>query len=240
MSKEFQKKESVSFDVILQQKKLVENIVKPKIRLILFLILYLYDELNVTQISKLIKKNKTTVSRHLREMEKDEVVISREIQTKGKINPKFYRLNIEKLYNIEQHKKVDLLTILDSKARLQKYKQGISLASSLFNIIKNGFDLFQPIIESLERNFDEVEKADKEIGLKFFYPTLKINFDPIIISEERLPEANKLYVEYRKKLIKLRDEGEKNNEQKSMVVLHTIIPLKDILTSDFLPEEEPS
>ena len=110
-------------------------------------------------------------------------------------------------------------------------------SSFLFNVIKNGFDLFQPLIESLENNFDEIEKADAEIGLKFFYPTLKINFDPIIISEERLPEANKLYIEFREKLLKLRDEGEKNKEQKSMVVLHTLIPLKDILTLDFLPEE---
>ncbi|MHA1377164.1 MAG: winged helix-turn-helix domain-containing protein [Candidatus Helarchaeota archaeon] len=241
MSKDSKKKQNLSLDLILQQKDLVEKLVKPKIRLIIFLILYLYSELNVTQISKLIKKNKTTVSRHLKEMEKDGIVVSREIQARGKINPKNYRLNDQKLfYDIDQHKKVDLLTILDPKSRLQRYKQGIYLASNLFNIIKNGFDLFQPLIESLENNFDEIEKADKEIGLKFFYPTLKVNFDPILISEERLPEANKLYIEYREKLIKLRDKGEKNDEQKSMIVLHTLIPLKDILTLDFLTEEESS
>ena len=59
-----------------------------------------------------------------------------------------------------------------------------------------------------------------------------------LISEDQLPEANRLYQEYRKKIIELRDEGEKNDEQRSMVVLHTLIPLKDILTLDFLPEEE--
>ena len=223
------------------QKNIIKSIVKPKIRLKIFLLLFLDDsELNVSQISKKINEPKSTISRHLKKLEMAGILESQEIQTRGKINPKFYRLNRKNLYNIEQHKKVDINSLSNPKKRLNYYKQSIFLIKSLYYFLLNGFDLFQPLIESLEKKFDTLKTsdADQKFGLKYLYPKLKLDFDPIIISEERLDEFHSLYQDFREKLIKIRDKGNKRNENKSMVVLHTLIPLKDLLTLDFSSELE--
>ena len=78
---------------------------KHSLRYEIWEILKLYKELNVTEINHLVKQSKSTVSRVLREMEKDHLLISR----RGKINreegekipPKFYQINEQYKEEIE-------------------------------------------------------------------------------------------------------------------------------------------
>ena len=70
-------------------------ITKHPIRWEIWSILRFYKEMNINQIAQFLKQSRYTVSRHLKLMEKDGMVISREIQPekRGKYAPKYYRIN---------------------------------------------------------------------------------------------------------------------------------------------------
>ncbi len=78
-------------------------VTKSTVRLKIWQILRLFGNLNVTQISNLLKESKSTVSRHLNGMEKDCLVISREIASscEGRIAAKEFSINdqIDKIKN---------------------------------------------------------------------------------------------------------------------------------------------
>ncbi|MBD3352649.1 MAG: ArsR family transcriptional regulator, partial [Candidatus Lokiarchaeota archaeon] len=67
---------------------IVKKIVKHPLRMLIFLLLYIYPELNVTEVSKKLNRSKATVSRHLKAMKNDEILKVREEKVKGRINPK--------------------------------------------------------------------------------------------------------------------------------------------------------
>ena len=70
-------------------------VTKSHVRLKIWQILKLFGELNVTQISNLLKESKSTVSRHLNGMEDDMLVVSREDESccEGRIAPKLFSIN---------------------------------------------------------------------------------------------------------------------------------------------------
>jgi len=63
----------------------------------LWMVIILNNELNVTQISKVVGNSKSTISRVLKGMETDELLVSRrgKIEEGGRerIPPKYYRIN---------------------------------------------------------------------------------------------------------------------------------------------------
>jgi len=68
-------------DAIIEQ-DWIQLINKHKLRYEIWTILQLHNELNVTEISHLVKQSKSTVSRVLIQMEKDCLIISRRAKKK--------------------------------------------------------------------------------------------------------------------------------------------------------------
>ena len=70
---------------------------KHKLRYDIWMFLNLYNELNVSQISKWVKQSKSTVSRVLISMESDGLLVSRRGKIKEggreRIPPKYYRIS---------------------------------------------------------------------------------------------------------------------------------------------------
>ncbi|MFX1481426.1 MAG: hypothetical protein ACFFCI_25380 [Promethearchaeota archaeon] len=99
-------KQEMYGDIILEEEWL-SLIDKHELRYEIWAILNLYYELNVTQISHLVKKSMSTVSRVLISMKKDGLVLSRRGEKKKgegeKIPPKYYRIN-EKYHETSQVK----------------------------------------------------------------------------------------------------------------------------------------
>ncbi|MHA1792082.1 MAG: ArsR/SmtB family transcription factor [Promethearchaeota archaeon] len=222
---------------------IMKKIIEHPVRLRIFLSLYLYPELYVTEISKFLKMDKNTISRHLRRMEKDGILKSREVETRGKINRKYYRLTEEYMFNIEDYRPLlnfnnPILRIFSliedkksKKLRARKkfiIKKFFNLLEALVLFIVKGFELYLPLLNSMESEIEDLEHAESLFG-KFFKPPRKIDFYPIIVSEERLSEVNKLLEDFTSKLIKIRDKGETKGEQKSIMVLSALVPLKDLL-----------
>ncbi|KON27615.1 hypothetical protein AC481_04345 [miscellaneous Crenarchaeota group archaeon SMTZ-80] len=91
-------KQETPKDIILEENwsKLMD---KHELRYELWSILKLFNELNVTEISHLVKQSKSTVSRVLIGMENDRLLISRRGRKKPedgeKIPPKYYRINVD-------------------------------------------------------------------------------------------------------------------------------------------------
>jgi len=92
---------------ISDKKKLFDNphlqeeweslILKHKLRYDLWMVIDLNNELNVTQISKVIGHSKSTISRVLKSMEIDGLLVSKRGKIKEggreRIPPKYYRIN---------------------------------------------------------------------------------------------------------------------------------------------------
>ena len=70
-------------------------IAKHPLRWEIWTVLRFYRELNINQLSKFVKQSRYTVSRHLKSMELEGMLFSREIQPlkRGKYAPKYYRIN---------------------------------------------------------------------------------------------------------------------------------------------------
>lgn len=84
---------------VIMEKKWKTLMDKHELRYEIWSLLKVNYELNVTEISNLVKQSKSTVSRVLIGMKKDDLILSRRGETKKsdgeKIPPKFYRINVE-------------------------------------------------------------------------------------------------------------------------------------------------
>lgn len=220
---------------------IVNKIVQHPLRMEIFLLLFLYDELNVTEISRKLNRSKATVSRHLRAMQDDRILKSQERKAKGKINPLYYRLPKDTLYKIKKSssQEIDFKELLDPDKRMKFYRKALGMIKSIVTLMISGMDLINPIIESMEEQLMDIDTADETFGYFASYlKQEKLKLDPIVISEEKLDEAVSLYKEYQLKLRSLRDRSEDDNEQKSILIINSIMPLKDLLEFDISEIED--
>ncbi len=219
--------------------QLMEKLVKSKVRLKIFLALYIYPKLFVSELSRILNMDKTTVSRHLNKMESDGLLESYEEETKRRLKRKYFQLSSKYEFDIEEYRRYldkneikkflmkDKKIIINKKKQLIFIKRIFAIIRALITLVLKGFELYTPMIDKLEEEVTDFKSATK--FLKYFIPEQKMDFYPIIISEERLKEANKLFENYSQKLLELQKKGESKGEQKSILILHTILPLKDIL-----------
>lgn len=227
--------ESETSEKIFKEGLIVNDIVKHPLDLQIFLILFLYEELNVTEISKKLNRSKATVSRHLKQMQEDGILVSQEKKAKGKINPLYYKLPKDTLYKIKRSSSqpINFKELLQPEKRLNFYRQSLGMIKSIVTLMINGMDLVNPIIQAMESKLTDIDTADETFGyFASYFKEGKLKLDPIVISEEQLGDALEFYKEYLDKLRKLRDKSEKNNEQKSLLIVNNILPLKDLLEFD--------
>ncbi len=147
-------------------------VTKSTVRLKIWQILRLFGELNVTQISNLLKESKSTVSRHLNGMEKDCLVKSHEqVSTcEGRIAAKVFRIN-EEVDKIKSGMDQNQGLPKDFTKRIEFMKSEIRTNRSSIEMISGIMNLLVPI-------YDEVAKL------------LKIN------TTESLQKADEIFTDY--------------------------------------------
>ncbi|MFW9882625.1 MAG: winged helix-turn-helix domain-containing protein, partial [Candidatus Thorarchaeota archaeon] len=150
-------------DIILEEEWL-QLIDKHELRYEIWALLKLYNELNVTQISHLVKKSKSTVSRVLIGMKKDELILSRRGAKKEgegeKIPPKYYRINEE--YREKFEAKIQERDIPSDPQKLREFyiSEIKNYRNSIYNIHKL-LDLLNPLLNTFENHLEDIDKAKR-------------------------------------------------------------------------------
>ena len=227
-SKNLHSKQSIYRDVIVE-KDWIELIDKHKLRYEIWALLKLYNELNVTEISRLIKHSKSTVSRVLIAMKKDELVTSRRgIRREGegeKIPPKFYRIDEENKEKIEPE--IDELELFTDPNKLRRFyiSQIKNYRNAIYNYHKL-LDLLTPLLNVFEDQLGDIDRA-KHIYETYLSGKNEPWFNLVFFDHKHYEEFMDLRLEYLLKIEKVAREQELNTE-KAYFYFDASLPLKAI------------
>ncbi|MFX1496039.1 MAG: hypothetical protein ACFFBH_00795 [Promethearchaeota archaeon] len=202
---------------------------KHELRYEIWAILKLYNELNVTEISHLVKQSKSTVSRILIGMKNDRLIISRRGETKEgegeKIPPKYYRINKEFGTKVEE-KLSDKEFPKDPKKLREFFISEIkNYRSAIYNIHKL-LDFMNPLLNIFEDQLDDINRA-KNIYNTYLSGKNEPWFNLLYFDHQRYEKFLDIRLEYLLKLEKLAREQELNPEN-AFVYLDASLPLKAI------------
>lgn len=196
-------------------------IVKHPLRFDIWAILELHTELNVTQITHYMKQSKSTVARHLKLMEKDELLISRiaEAVVKGRIPPKIYQINPKFK---ERELELDKKSISEEPEKIQQfYKREIINYRKMSYNIKKLLDYLDPLLDLLEEQLGDITKAKSTYDehLSYIDAPIFLYFD-----KKRSKKLIDLRTEYVLKLHKLAMEEDLNTKE-AFVYFDISLPL---------------
>jgi len=206
------------------QEKWNQLIAKHEIRFDIWAILDLHNELNVTQITHYVKQSKTTVSRHLRLMEKDGLLTSRTAAeyVQGRIPPKLYRINPK--FKEEMAALDEISLSEDPSKRLQFYKREVINYRKISYNVKMLLEYFDPLLDLLNSQLGDIEKIKRTYDeyLSYLDEPVFLYFD-----KKRARKLINLRTEYVLKLHKLAMEEDLNTEE-AFVYFDVSLPLASI------------
>ena len=186
-----------------------ELLAKHKLRSDIWALLELHNELNVTQITHYVEQGKTTVSRHLKLMEQDGLLLSRTPKKviKGRIPPKILRINPK--FKKEEEEEENF------------YKRVVNLYRKTGKNVIKLLSYLDPLLNLLESELGDPEKA-KAIYDEYlsFIP------GPVVfyIDKKRAEALMDIHAEYVLKLQSLAMEEDLNTEE-AFVYFDISLPL---------------
>jgi len=225
-------------------------ITKHPIRWEIWEILRFYKELNINQLSQFLKQSRYTVSRHLKLMEKDGMVISREVQPekRGKYAPKYYRTNprlsgpgIEDIDDIEEYmeeffkpwkpptnpiKRLEFYkdVVREHETAITNYGKSIEGMQFLFDHFKKSlYGLIKP------------DDSDLKAADDFFHRYLEGNKEPYFIGltfdEDHFKKLKEIHREYWRQIYSLNIDQLRNPDPKGAYygLMTVIFPTKSLL-----------
>ncbi|MFW9941094.1 MAG: hypothetical protein ACFFFT_08630 [Candidatus Thorarchaeota archaeon] len=209
---------------IIHEEEWDQLIAKHKLRFDIWTILELHKELNVTQISNFIEHSKSTVARHLKLMEKDDLLISTITSPtiKGRIPSKIYRINPRFK---ETESELERTNLSDDPEKLKQfYKKEINNYRKLSYNITQMFDYLDPLLDLLEKHLGDINEAKKiyDEYLSFVDEPIFLYFD-----KTRAQKLIDLRTEYVLKLHKLAMEEELNPDE-ALVYFDISLPLASL------------
>jgi DNA-binding transcriptional ArsR family regulator len=201
---------------------ILDKILKNELRLNIFLLLRLYDELNVTQVSNYLNRSKATVGRHLKAMKNAKILECEEKESNRTINPIYYRIpeSINNYLYYEKppelrgniQEKIKKLKTTKKKIVQKKYKKEFLVLNIVSKIFKHSISLLRPLIEHLNNKLDE-EELDIDYLSKYLLYDNHISLWVQTLSEDVLDEFYELKYEFKKKV----------------EALDSVLPLKELL-----------
>lgn len=209
----------------LQQQIDFIKLMKDPTRLRMFFLLYAYKRLSLTQISDLLRRTKPAVSHQIEKFVKIGMIKITEQEVRGKIKANFYELVPGFLKNATI--KIDpTLKIPNSLMKEIEILQ-IQAKKEIFQI---GSNIFQQYFEYYQNLELETKKVKETYGI--YLPPFSFS---------ALPLSKKAYEFYAgemsqltQKVIKFVNEEEMSEEsdliERPMMLLHSILPVKDFLT----------
>lgn len=225
-------------------------ITKHPIRWEIWSILRYYPELNINQISQFLKQSRYTVSRHLKLMEKDGMVSSREIQPekRGKYAPKYYRINpsmsgptLDNIEELEEYMNAffepwklpeqprDRLIFYQNL--IKEYITGIvNYVKSLQNM-QFIFDKLKESISGITNPDDINLKIADELFKKYLEGIKEPLFLGLTFDQDHFKQFRELYKDYWRKIFLINFDQLKNPDPKGTYfgLMTVIFPTKAIL-----------
>lgn len=214
----------------------LRDVLDHDLRVLLLFLLALYPRLNVSQASKILGMNKTTVSRHLKILEEAGVLDVEEVPARGKINPKYYYIPQERLKEAFPLSKVSLPP--SGPERLARYAQIVRMLRAVPAFIKKSLDLIDPILDRLdaliqvgmdEGDVDTIDDAFARWAVK------RVDFQTLLFSDKKIHKFYELYDDFRRKAKALAREpdedidADKHEPRNTMLFFDMILPLKEIV-----------
>jgi DNA-binding transcriptional ArsR family regulator len=207
---------------------------KHNIRCDIMNILRVFNELNITQINHMVEQSKSTVARHLKNMEEDGLIISRKTDKhqKGKIPPKLYQIN-KKILQVLEYRPINPTPPVDPKKLAEFYKREIDMCRVFIHNFNNLLDLLNPLLNSFESQLDNIPNATK-IYDKFFSFDSKLgpSFGWTYFSKKYYEQYMKAYLDFLKKNIELLTAQNNDPEvkEREYVAFLATLPLKALYT----------
>jgi DNA-binding transcriptional regulator GbsR (MarR family) len=215
---------------IIREEDWLNLIDKHQLRYEIWAILNLYNELNVTEISHLVKQSKSTVSRVLIGMEKDDLIISRRGITKEgegeKIAPKYYRINQEFREAFKPETRELEMPTEPQELRDYFLKEIKNYRNAIYNIHKI-LDFMYPLLNVFEDQLDDIERA-KRLYTNYLSGKNEPWFNLMYFDQEQFSQFLDIRLEYLLKLEKLARKQE-INPKNAFAYIDASLPLKAII-----------
>ncbi len=197
-------------------------------------ILQVFYELNVTQISHLVKQSKATVARHLQLMEEDGLLLSRKGKRDnlGKYPAKIYRIN-EKLQQILEDSSVQLPPPQNEEELIEFYKTEILIHRNLLYQFKSLLEYLSPLLDMFEENLHDISAA-KRIYEEFFDIKTTRNFPTLArmyYSEKYWDEYNEEFLNYvsKSKQVLTKQNADSDVKEREFVGFKVILPIAKLI-----------
>ena len=194
------------------------------------MILNAYGEISLPELAEKTKKSKSTISKHLNELENSVNWITiREEKVRGAIKKKIYRMNVKKTTS-------DIFWYIDQI--IKSFPPGksnellikiLKLKSSILNMIQF---LNIDAVKYLERNMKYLKTMDHEIAKGFFLendiPIYGINLSSKE-AEEYNSEIKKFHKEFFTKIETVRLQNKEKIPVREYFAFNIVFPMKKII-----------
>ena len=204
--------------------QLFSKILKNNIRKDIVLLLNLYNELNVTQISNLLNRSKATVGRHLKTMQEYGVLNSKEKESKRSINPLYYSMPANSGRMLELIKQEEIDSMKNSKEKIKKFKNSLSIAKVIYKLVEHAIKLIDPFFDHLDSKINE---EDIQYLTRYLTWRRQLSVKHIVLAEDDIDEFWKLYEDFNTKLEAL--SNKKKKKEKTLLFVDSLLPLKEML-----------
>ncbi len=206
------------------------EIFKNKIRLRIFLILTVYGELSLTELSTHMNKSKPALYRHLQIMiELGVIKVSRQEKVRGSIMAKYYSLEERQT---KQLSKEEILATDDPEKRIELVKDISEIYKSAASLFRNSLDLVDPYTAFLEEEVEGAEeKPEKELSLDHLLFDNRLIFHITQLTQEQYLKYLEYYQAFCLKVENMITVDLKSDklEQRPYYVQTVIMPLKKLL-----------
>jgi len=215
---------------------------KHKLRWVIWIILYLYHELNATQLSQMVEQSRSTVSRQLKIMEERGILTSRTPKRvpEGKISPRYYRRKRE-IYDVDAEFNFQELGVWDlpedTKNRREFYKTVVEEHRIALDNNRTILDMYEYLIDILEENIGNIKEADRI--LKKYFTTrddlpMEALFYKAHFDDKGYKKFIKIYERFVKLVWEIKKEQELDPERKERYFAYygAFMPLKAIFEAN--------
>ncbi|TFG02764.1 MAG: transcriptional regulator [Promethearchaeota archaeon] len=207
-----------------KKRELIASI-KNKIQIRIIIELFINQELSLTQISKHIKKSKSTIVRNLRNLTDSGIIyVSKEVKVRGSIKSKYYRLRDDYILLGDNYDDNSLLTIQPPK-KVEEFIKYFRVIQSIIKIMKNPLDILNDFIENYEEN-ENVEYETFYKNIKKIKPLMNL----IFISEEKFKKVLDVINDFHEKIkeITSSEENQKEYLKKPFIFMSSLLKMNEL------------
>ena len=207
-----------------KKKELIASI-KDRIQIRIIIELFINQELSLTQLSKRLKKSKSTIVRNLRNLTDSGITyVSKEVKVRGSIKSKYYKLRDDYIFLCKTYDENSLLTVQHPELE-EEFINYYKVIQSIIKIMKNPLDILNNYIDNYENN-ENVEYKTFYKTIKKIKPTMNLFF----FSEEQLKMVLDILNDFHEKIkeITSSEENQKEYNIKPYIFTSSLLKINEL------------